>query len=336
MIRIAINGFGRIGRAAFKIAHENKDVEIVAINDLVPPENLAYMLQFDSVYRVYKHRVTAEKDAITVEGKRVTVTAEKDPTKLPWGKMNVDIVLECTGFFITTEAASAHLTAGAKHVIISAPAKDDETPTFVQGVNHEKFDSSVHVSSNASCTTNCLAPVVEIMYRRFGALKAIASTVHSYTASQALVDGPSKKELREGRAGALNIVPTSTGAAIATTKTVPELAGKFDGISFRVPTPAGSIVDANFVLPKKTTVEEVNTVMTEEAQSERYQGIMNVTKDALVSSDILGMSLISLVDLNMTRVVDGDLVKVVSWYDNEWGYATKLVEQAAHFGKLLK
>lgn len=338
MINVAINGFGRIGRAAFKIAAQNKNVRVVAINDLGSPKNLAYLLQHDSIYGNYAEKVTAEKNLLRAGKVSVPVFAEKDPLRLPWKKLKVDVVLECTGVFTTTEAATPHIKAGARHVIISAPAKDEETPVFVQGVNTHHFNAklNVHVTSNASCTTNCMAPVVEVMTRVFGAQKAIATTVHSYTATQALVDSPLEKDFRRGRAAALNIVPSTTGAADATTKTVPELAGNFDGVSFRVPTPTVSIAQMVFVVPKKTTVEAINAAFVKEAKSKRYKGILDVTNDPVVSSDFIGSSFTSIVDASLTKVVGGDLVQVVSWYDNEWGYATKLVEQAVDFTKKLK
>ncbi|MFC1640616.1 type I glyceraldehyde-3-phosphate dehydrogenase [Patescibacteria group bacterium] len=338
MINIAINGFGRIGRAAFKIAMEKKDVKVVAINDLTSPEMLAYMLQYDSIYRKYDREVKVVKGGIKVGDRTVKVFSKPDPGKLPWKKLRVDVVLECTGVFTTTEKAKPHIKAGAKHVILSAPAKDDETPVFMQGVNSRKFNKklNVSVSSNASCTTNCLGPVAEVMTRRFGATKAIATTVHSYTATQMLIDGPDEKNPRRGRAAAMNIIPTSTGAAVATTQALPDLENKFDGIAIRVPSPVVSLADTVFVLPEKTTVEEINRVFTEEAASGRYRKVLDVTEDEVVSTDFIGSPFTSIVDLKMTRIVDGDLVKILSWYDNEWGYSTKLVEQAGEFGKKLK
>lgn len=331
-MKVAINGFGRIGRAALKIAL-SQGVEVVAINDLGSVQNLAYLLQYDSIYGNY-HDVSVKDGKLQVGAKSIEVFSEKDPAALPWKNLGVDVVLECTGVFTTTEGARGHITAGASHVIISAPAKDDVTPVFMQGVNAHEFSAGeVKVTSNASCTTNCLGPVVEIMHRRFGVKKAMASTIHSYTATQALVDSPQEKDFRRGRAAAMNIVPSTTGAAEATTKALPALQGKFDGVAFRVPTPAVSIADMVFMLEKKTTPEEVNAVLEEEAASERYKDVMGITHDPVVSSDFLGSSFTSIVDAALTKVVDGDMVKVVSWYDNEWGYATKLVEQAVDFAK---
>lgn len=337
-MNIAINGFGRIGRQAFKIAMEKPGVNIVAINDLISSEQMAYMLRFDSVYGRYAKDVKAVKNGLRVGSKTIKTFSNPDPTKLPWKKLKVDVVLECTGVFVTTEKASLHLKGGAKGVVISAPAKDEETPVVVRGVNKpEKVSGKpVRVISNASCTTNCLAPVVEIIHRHFGIQKALASTIHSYTATQSLVDGPEEKDPRRGRAAALNIVPSSTGAAIATTKAIPELDGKFDGIAFRVPTPAVSVADLIFLVEKSTTPEEINKVLTKESKSSRYKGVLDVTDEDVVSTDFIGETHTSVVDLPMTRVVDGDLVKVVSWYDNEWGYSVKLVEQAQELQKVIK
>ncbi len=324
--KIAINGFGRIGRAAFKIILQKDLAEIVAINDLTDTKTLANLLKYDSVYGPYDKEVRWDDNHLIVDDKKYQVWSEKDPTVLPWEELGVEVVLECTGVFRTKEKASAHLQAGAKAVIISAPAKDNETPTVVLGVN-TGVDQKVgeKIISNASCTTNCIAPVAQIMQSRFGVKKAMMTTIHAYTADQRLVDAP-HRDLRRGRAAAHNIVPTTTGAAIATGKVVPELAGIFDGLAIRVPVICGSLADFTFLLAKSTIVEEVNQVLKEAAASERFQGILEVTDEPLVSSDIIGRSASSIIDLSLTKVIDGDLVKVVAWYDNEWGDANRLVD----------
>ncbi len=324
--KVAINGFGRIGRAAFKAILNKNNAEIVAINDLTDTKTLANLLKYDSVYGRYDKDISYDDGHLVVDGVSYRVLSEKDPANLPWQELGVDVVLECTGVFRTKEKASAHLQAGARAVIISAPAKDEETQTVVLGVNaggEEKVESGV--LSNASCTTNCIAPVAQIMQSHFGVQKALMTTIHAYTADQRLVDAP-HRDLRRGRAAAQNIVPTTTGAAIATGKTVPELAGIFDGLAIRVPVICGSLADFTFLFKRKTTVEEVNKVLQEAAQSDRFKGILEVTDEPLVSSDIVGRSASSIVDLSLTKVIDGDLVKVVAWYDNEWGYANRLVE----------
>ncbi len=324
--KVAINGFGRIGRAAFKSILNKNNAEIVAINDLTDTKTLANLLKYDSVYGRYDKEVSFDDNHLVVDGISYQVLSEKDPASLPWQELGVDVVLECTGVFRTKEKASAHLQAGARAVIISAPAKDEETPTVVLGVNaggDKKVASGV--LSNASCTTNCIAPVAQVMQDSFGVSKALMTTIHAYTADQRLVDAP-HRDLRRGRAAAQNIVPTTTGAAIATGKVVPELAGIFDGLSIRVPVVCGSLADFTFLLQKKTTVDEVNQVLKAAAESERFKGVLEVTEEPLVSSDIIGQSASSIVDLSLTKVIDGDLVKVVAWYDNEWGYANRLVE----------
>lgn len=326
MAKVAINGFGRIGRAVFKIIHEYPELELVAVNDLVPPPNLAYLLNYDTVYGRYKKKVDSDENSLIVEGKHYKVLSEKDPAQLPWGSMGIDVVFECTGFFTNKEGLEKHLQAGANCVILSAPTKSEGLETVVYGVS--QVPESAQMFSCASCTTNCISPVVEVMGRRIGIKKAILTTIHAYTASQAVVDGPSKKDLREGRAAAANFVPSTTGAAIATTKVLPQYAGKFDGVAVRAPIPVGSISDIVFVTEKATTVEEINNIFREEAQSDRYKGILGVAEDPIVSSDIVGDSRASIVDLSMTQVVDGDLVKVMSWYDNEWGYANQMVRAA--------
>jgi len=332
-IKIAINGFGRIGRCAFKIMLENPEIQIVAINDLGSIENLAYLLKYDSAYGIYNKNVSFDESNILVEGKPYKVLSQKDPLQLPWKEMEVDVVLECTGFFVKDNSSQAHIEAGANAVVLSAPAKGElnTIKTFLKGVNHKNL-SDEKIISNASCTTNCIAPVVEIVNRNFKILKSLMTTVHSYTASQNIVDGPNK-DFREGRAGAVNMVPTSTGAAISTTQVIPELKGLFDGISIRVPTIVGSLSDITFVVQNKTTVEQINQVFVNESKSERYMDILGVTNEQLVSSDIIGSKFSAIVDLSLTRVIDGDLVKILAWYDNEWGYSNRLVEMALFVSK---
>ena len=328
MKKIAINGFGRIGRAAFKIALEKKGLEVVAINDLTEASILAHLLKYDTAYGHFKKNVTAEGTVLLVDGKSFPVYAEPDPLKLPWRDLSVDIVLECTGRFTDKGGAGKQLDAGAKKVILSAPAKgeDDSVPTFLLGVNEDQYQNET-VISNASCTTNSLAPVAHILHERFGIAKALMTTIHSYTADQNLQDGP-HKDLRRARAAAHNIVPTSTGAAIAVTQVLPDLKGLFDGLSVRVPTIVVSLTDFTFLLKTKTSAEEVNAVLKEAALTPRYQKVLAVTEEPLVSSDFIGNPFSSIVDLSLTKVVDGDLVKVVAWYDNEWGYSNRLVEMA--------
>lgn len=332
MKKIAINGFGRIGRNFFKQSLDYKDdIRVVAVNDLGDVDNLAYLLKYDSVYRRFgeEHAVEVKqedgKNFIVVDGQEILVTSEREPKNLPWGELGIDIVVESTGFFVTEEAASGHIEAGAKRVVISAPAKDDVTPQVTPGLAHDKLKDSV-VTSNASCTTNGTNPVMAVMHETLGVTKAMLTTVHAYTASQSLVDGMAKKDLRAGRAGAMNLVPTSTGAAKAVGKVIPELNGIFDGVAVRVPVVSGSIIDITFVAGRKTTVEEVNQLLTDAAASVRWKEVFAVTNDPIVSTDILGMKYASLVDLPMTRVVEGDLVKVMTWYDNEWGYTAMLVK----------
>jgi glyceraldehyde 3-phosphate dehydrogenase len=326
MAKVAINGLGRIGRAAFKLILETEELELVAVNDLVPADNLVYLLKYDTVYGRYDRQVESDGDSLIVDGERYKVFSQRDPAYLPWGDLGVDIVFECTGAFTRKEGLEKHLQAGAKFVILSAPAKSEGIGTVIHGVNVPE-DSSVRMISCASCTTNSITPVVEIMGRRIGIRKAIMTTIHAYTSTQAIVDGPNKR-LRRGRAGAANLVPTSTGAAIATTKALPQYAGKFDGVAVRAPIPIGSISDVAFLTERKTTVEEVNRVFKEEAEIERYKGILGVTEDPIVSSDIIKDPRAAIIDLGMTRVVDGDLVKVMSWYDNEWGYTNQMIREA--------
>lgn len=330
-VKIAINGFGRIGRAACKVALDNQDAEIVAINDLGDLENLAYLLQYDSVYGRYAKDVSVEDGSLVVDGKRIAVLQEKEPEKLPWKDLGIDVVIESTGFFTDEEGARKHLTAGAKHVVISAPTKSDSVPTVVLGVNDDQLPG-LEVVSNASCTTNCSAPVIAVLEKVFGVEKALLLTTHAYTATQSLVDGPGKGDFRRGRAAAINMAPSSTGAAIAATKAIPSLAGKFDGISLRVPVPVVSMSDVTCVLKKDVTVDEINQAFKDAAQNPAYQGILAVTEDPVVSSDFIGDPHSAIVDLPLTRVVGGNLVKVMAWYDNEWGYSNRLVEEVVALG----
>lgn len=338
-ITVAINGFGRIGRAFFKLSWDNPQIDVVAINDLGDVNMLAYLLKYDTVYGNWGHTVTIDGHDLVVDGKKIKIVSEKDPTHLPWGSMQVDVVVESTGFFTTYDKAHAHIVAGAKKVVISAPGKAGEDTsiigeTILMGVNEEKF-GTCDVTSNASCTTNASSPLIAILHSAFGIEKAILNTVHGYTASQSLVDGPSKKDFREGRAAAQNIVPSSTGAAIAVTKAFPELSGLFDGISTRVPVPAGSIVDVTFISKTHVTAEQVNEVLTKASQDPKWSKIFAVTNEPLVSSDILGRTHASIADLEMTRVVDGNLVKVMAWYDNEMGYTATLVDHVIKTGKTI-
>lgn len=344
--RVAINGFGRIGRQAFKIALTKPELEVIAINDLTEPEVLASLLRFDSVYGNYekpvsfdtKHekanQVSYSVGTLIVDGKKYPIFAEKDPASLPWKDLDVDVVLESTGRFTDSEKASAHLKAGAKKVIISAPAHD-KTPTFIIGVNNDKYKDQ-QIISNASCTTNCITPVAAVLHSKFGVKKMMMSTIHAMTAEQNLVDGPPPplhKDLRRMRAASINITPTSTGASIAATEVIPELKGEFGGVAFRVPVICGSLSDFTALLNKKVTVEEVNQVFIEMSKHPMWDNVLEVTTDPIVSSDIIGNPHSAIVDLSLTQVVDGDLVKVVAWYDNEFGYSNRLVEQAILIGK---
>jgi glyceraldehyde 3-phosphate dehydrogenase len=336
-IRVAINGFGRIGRAFLKVAWERPELEIVAVNDLGSIESLTYLLQYDTVYHKWSHEVHSDGTNIIVDGRTVKFVSEKDTTKLPWKELDIDVVIESTGLFTAYEKAQFHLDQGAKKVVISAPSKGDGSvagETILLGVNEEKF-GTCPITSNASCTTNAASPLIGILHEALGIEKAILNTVHGYTASQSLVDGPAKKDLREGRAAAQNIVPSSTGAAIAVTKAYPLLDGLFDGISIRVPVPAGSIVDVTFISKKPTTAEEVNEILKKGAADHRWSKVFAVTEAPLVSSDILGESHASIADLALTRVVGGTLVKVMGWYDNEMGYTYTLVEHAIKTGKTI-
>lgn len=326
MIRVAINGFGRIGRA-FVRRSWGRGIEVVAINDLGSLENFAYLLKYDTVYKRAPFSVEAKDGSLWVDGKEIKFYQEKDPTKLPWKDLAIDVVVESTGFFTDYEKAKAHIDAGASHVVITAPVKNEVEglgKTILMGLNAQEA-KTCPITSNASCTTNSASPVIAILDAAIGIERAILSTVHAYTASQAIVDGPAKKDLKEGRAAAQNIVPTSTGAAIAVTKAYPQLDGKFDGISLRVPVPAGSIADITFVAKRPTTVDEVNQILRDAAKDPRWEGIYSATDDEIVSSDIVGEAYASIADLGMTRVVDGTLVKVLAWYDNEMGYTESLV-----------
>lgn len=326
MANIAINGLGRIGRAALKILLDTDGLEVVAVNDLIPPDILAYLLRYDTVYGRYQREVESKEDAIKIDGRSIPVFAEKDPASLPWSKLSVDLVLECTGVFRQEQDLKKHVHAGARFVILSAPAKTETIATVVPGVNSPEY-AEPWIISCASCTTNCIAPLVEVMHRRIGVDRAVMTTVHAYTSSQRMVDGPDKS-LTRGRAGAANLVPTSTGAAFATTRAVPELEGRFDGIAIRAPVAIGSIADVVFVAARPTNREEINDVFREEAAADRYRGVLGVSEDPLVSSDIIGDPRASVVDLHLTRVVDDTLVKVMSWYDNEWGFTHQMVRQA--------
>lgn len=333
-VRVAINGFGRIGRNAFKIAFERDDVEVVAINDLTDTKTLAHLLKHDSSYGTYAHEVGHDETGIIVDGQHIAVLAEKEPSALPWRDHNIDVVIESTGFFVDPAKAQAHIDAGAKKVVISAPAKGEGADTIVLGVNEDQIEHSTAVISNASCTTNCITPVMAVLEKAFGIEKAMMTTVHSYTASQRLQDAPAK-DLREARAAAENIVPTTTGASIAAAKALPALEGKFGGLSVRVPTPVVSMSDFVVLVKRDVTVDEVNSAFREAAATPFYQGILDVTTEELVSTDFKGNSHSSIVDLPLTNVVGGNLVKVVAWYDNEWGYSNRLVELVADAGKVV-
>jgi glyceraldehyde 3-phosphate dehydrogenase len=333
-IRVAVNGLGRIGRSFVRAAHGRKEIELVAANDLGSLESIAYLLKYDTVYGKAPFPVETKDGALVLDGKTVPFFSEKDPTSLPWKDLKVDVVVESTGHFTDYEKAKAHLASGAKRVVISAPGKGDEGSagqTILLGVNEEKF-SVCPITSNASCTTNAGSPVIAILDKALGIEYALLNTTHGYTASQALVDGPSKKDLREGRAAAMNIVPSSTGAAIAVTKAYPSLEGKFDGISLRVPVVAGSIADITFLAKRDTSAKEVNDILRKAASEERWKGVFRVSDEELVSSDIIGDTHASIADLPMTRVVGGRLVKVLAWYDNEAGYTQTLLDHVLKAG----
>ena len=332
MVKVAINGFGRIGRNAFKIAFERRDLEVVAVNDLTDTKTLAHLLKHDSSYGTYDRDVTYDDEHIIVDGQNIRVLSITDPKELPWAEMGVDVVIESTGLFTKPEDARAHIEAGATKVVLSAPAKGDGVKTIVLGVNEEDITTEDNIISNASCTTNCIAPVMRILEDNFGVEKAMMTTVHSYTASQRLQDAPAK-DLREARAAAENIVPTTTGASKATALTIPSLKDKFNGLSVRVPTPVVSLSDITALVKRNVTVEEINEVFKKAAAEPYYEGILDVTSEELVSGDFKGNSHSCIVDLPLTDVVDGNLIKVVAWYDNEWGYSNRLVELTADFGK---
>jgi glyceraldehyde 3-phosphate dehydrogenase len=325
MPTVAINGLGRIGRAAAKILLDQEGLDLVAVNDIVDVANLAYLLQHDTVYGLYHRKVAAAEGALVVDGARIPVLAERDPARLAWRELGADLVPECTGVFTREEDLARHIEAGASWVILSAPAKSEAVPTVVHGVNQPA--GRPQIISCASCTTNCITPVIEVAHRRIGVTRAVMTTVHAYTAGQQLVDRPSRNFLR-GRAAAANLVPTSTGAARATTRAVPELAGRFDGIAVRAPIPVGSIADIVFVAARHTTVEEVNDAFREEAATDRYTGILGVSEEPLVSSDVVGDPRAAIVDLQLTNVVDQTLVKVMAWYDNEWGFTHQMLREA--------
>lgn len=333
---IAINGFGRIGRNTLKAAYDHfkmKNIEIVAINDLMDTESLAQLLRYDSVYGKWDKKVSFDKKNLIINGKKILCVAEREPAKLPWKKLKVDVVLECTGFFTKTDLAKAHLKAGAKKVIVSAPVKDGGAPTYLLGVNAEKYTDEKLINMG-SCTTNCVAPVSKIIDDNFGILKATMSTTHAVTAQQNIVDGPPdprKKDYRRARSGLINMVPTSTGAAIAVTETIAELKGKFDGVAIRVPIVCGSLSDITFLLKKPTNLEKIKQVFKRAAKVS-HKGIIEASKEPLVSTDIIGNPHSATVDLGMMKLVDGDLLKVMAWYDNEWGYSCRLVELAEKIG----
>jgi glyceraldehyde 3-phosphate dehydrogenase len=358
-LRIAVNGCGRIGRAFIKKAFGRNEIEIVAVNDLADIKNIAYLLKYDTVYgrtrtdadspaKIFadknlggQARIYAEQNSLVIDDKKIIYLSEKEAEKLPWKDLDIDVVVEASGHYTSYEKSKAHLTAGAKTVVISAPSKDSPEDagisgaTILLGVNEEKM-KGCQITSNASCTTNAGSPLIAILDEAIGIEKAVLNTVHGYTASQGIVDGPNKKDFREGRAGAQNIVPSSTGAAIAVTKAFPKLAGLFDGISVRVPVVAGSIVDITFIAKRETTKEEVNEILKKASGEKRWAGIFSVTEEELVSSDILGSDFASIADLNFTRVVGGNLVKVMAWYDNEMGYSNTLIAHVIKVGEQLK
>jgi glyceraldehyde 3-phosphate dehydrogenase len=329
MQKIAINGLGRIGRAALKIVLDTPDLELAAVNDLIPVDNLAYLINYDSVYGRYARRAEAGHGLLKIGGREIPVFSSKNPGELPWKEMGIDTVLECTGVFRNRKGLQQHLDAGANRAVLSAPAKGGDVAMVVHGVN--QAEAGAKIVSCASCTTNCITPVAEVMARQIGVRKAVMTTIHAYTASQSLVDGPRNK-WRRGRSAALSFVPTSTGAAQATTRILPELEGRFDGIAVRGPVPAGSLADLVFVTTAPTSVDAVNDAFREAAQSERYRGILGVTEDPVVSADIIQDPRASVVDLAMTKVVDGDLVKILSWYDNEWGYTSQMIREVVRLG----
>jgi glyceraldehyde 3-phosphate dehydrogenase len=323
--KVAINGLGRIGRSILKLVMDEPSLELVAVNDLIDVETLVYLLRFDTVYGRYGKPVAIDGGDLVVGGSKLRTLRNRDPQELPWKELGVALVFECTGALTRREDLEKHIRAGARTVLLSAPSKGGEVETVVHGVNGP--GDTTAVISCASCTTNCITPIVEVIGRRIGIKKAVMTTVHAYTASQSLVDGPNKRP-RRGRAAGANLVPSSTGAALATTRALPEYAGRFDGIAIRAPLPVGSIADLTFVTSRPTSVDEVNQVLTEEAETPRYAGVLGVSRDPLVSSDIIGDSRASVVDLDLTKVIDGDLLKIMSWYDNEWGYANQMLREA--------
>jgi len=339
-IKVAINGFGRVGRAFLKIAFERPEIEIVAINDLGDIANMAYLLKYDTVYKEWKHDIQTAGSDLVIDGKKIKFISEKDATKLPWKDLNIDVVVESTGIFVTYAGSKVHLDAGAKRVVVTAPMKDEpqagvEGATVLMGVNEEKLSTSL-ITSNASCTTNSASPLIAILDEALGIEKALLNTTHALTNSQPSVDSVNKHNLREGRAGGHNMVPTSTGAAIAVTKAFPKLEGLFDGIAVRVPIIAGSISDITFISKRNTTKEEVNEILKKAAKDKRWEGVFTVTEEELVSSDILGSRYGSIADLGLTRVVGGNLVKVMGWYDNEMGYTYTLIDHVIKTGKTIK
>jgi glyceraldehyde 3-phosphate dehydrogenase len=338
-IRVAINGAGRIGRAFYRVAKETEGLDVVAMNDLGDVDNIAYLLKYDSAQGNKDYKITSSDKGLVIDGEEVAFFSEPDPSKLPWGDLNVDVIVESTGVFTTFEKARGHITAGAKRVVISAPAKSDPTDeteaTVLMGINEDAL-KTCEVSSNASCTTNAGGPLVQILHEGLGVEKALLNTIHGYTATQPTVDSPSKKDFRRGRAAAVNMVPTTTGAAKATTKVITDLDGKFDGIAVRVPVVSGSLVDITFISQKETSVEEVNEIMKKAGEDARWDGIFTTTDEPLVSSDIIGSLYGSIADLGMTRVVGGNLVKVLAWYDNEMGYTNTLIRHVLTTGKYAK
>ncbi len=332
MVKVAINGFGRIGRNALKILLERHDTQVVAINDITDAKTLAHLLKYDSSYGTYDKKVVAKENAIMVNTREIPVFAEKDPAKLPWGELGVDVVIESTGFFTNPKDARAHIKAGAKKVVISAPAKGEGVKTVVLGVNEDVVEDGDVIISNASCTTNCIAPIMKVLEDEIGIEKAMMTTVHSYTGSQRILDAPAK-DLREARSAAENIVPTSTGASKAAALTIPSLKGKFNGLSVRVPTPVVSLSDITAIVRRDITKEELQNLFKKAAKEPYYQGIIGITDEELVSSDFIGDPHSCIVDLPLIDVVGGNMIKIVAWYDNEWGYSNRLVELAVDFGK---
>jgi len=330
-MKIGINGFGRIGRLAFRAAIERPGIEVVGINDLVEPEYMAYMLKYDSTHGPFKGAISVEGGHLVVNGKTIRVTAEKDPANLKWGEVGAEIIIESTGLFLTLESAQKHIDAGAKKVVMSAPAKDD-TPTFVMGVNHKKLTASHVIVSNASCTTNCLAPIAKVLNDEFGIEEGLMSTIHAVTATQKTVDSPSAKDWRGGRGAYQNIIPSSTGAAKAVTLVIPELKGKLTGMSFRVPVPDVSVVDLTVRLKKGATYEQIKTAMKTASEGE-LKGILGYTEDDVVSEDFKGDARTSIFDAKAGIALNDNFVKVVSWYDNEWGYSNKLIDLVQELGK---